>query len=38
MKITAFNPMIITAKADDLISLFEEQGFERRHEKPVLIN
>jgi len=33
MKITAFNPMIITAKADDLISLFEELGFERRHER-----
>lgn len=33
MKITAFNPMIITANADDLIKTFEALGFERRHEK-----
>ena len=33
MKITSFNPLIITPKADDLISLFEELGFERRHMK-----
>ena len=33
MKITAFNPMIITANADDIIKTFEALGFERRHEK-----
>jgi hypothetical protein len=33
MKITTFNPMIITAHADDIISTFEALGFERRHEK-----
>jgi hypothetical protein len=33
MKITAFNPMIITANADDIIQIFEALGFERRHEK-----
>ncbi len=31
MKITAFNPMILSAHADDLIKLFEEMGFEKRH-------
>ena len=34
MKITSFNPMIITANADDIIKTFEALGFERRHEKP----
>ena len=33
MNITSFNPMIITSKAEDIIKLFEELGFERRHEK-----
>ena len=33
MKITAFNPMIITKDADALIALFEALGFERRHTK-----
>ena len=33
MKITAFNPMIMTPKADDVIRLFEELGFEKRHVK-----
>ena len=33
MKITAFNPMIITANAEAIIQVFEELGFERRHEK-----
>lgn len=33
MKITTFNPMIMTPKADDVISLFEELGFEKRHVK-----
>lgn len=33
MKITTFNPMIMTANADGLVKLFEEIGFEKRHEK-----
>ena len=33
MMITSFNPMIITANADDIIKTFEALGFERRHEK-----
>ena len=30
MKITTFNPLIVTA-SDDTIKLFEELGFEKRH-------
>ena len=33
MKITTFNPQIMTRNADALIRLFEELGFERRHTK-----
>jgi predicted RNA binding protein YcfA (HicA-like mRNA interferase family) len=33
MMITAFNPIIITPKADETIELFEALGFERRHQK-----
>ena len=33
MQITTFNPMIVTKNADDVIKLFEELGFERRHKK-----
>ena len=33
MKITSFNPTIISNKSKDLISLFEELGFEKRHQK-----
>ena len=35
MKITGFNPMILTKEADAEanIKLFEELGFERRHNK-----
>ena len=33
MKITSFNPLIITPKAEETIKLFEELGFERRHKK-----
>jgi hypothetical protein len=33
MKITSFNPMIISKDAGELISLFEELGFEKRHNK-----
>ena len=36
MKITSFNPLIVTAHSDDLIRLFEELGFEVRHEKKEL--
>ena len=32
MQITTFNPMILSSKADEIIKLFEELGFERRHE------
>ena len=33
MKITSFNPLIVTAHPEDLIKFFEELGFERRHTK-----
>lgn len=33
MKITTFNPFIITSQVDDTIELFETLGFERRHTK-----
>ena len=33
MKITAFNPMILTPKAEEAIELFEALGFEQRHKK-----
>ena len=33
MKITTFNPMIVTKDAEAVIKLFEELGFERRHMK-----
>ena len=32
MKITTFNPMILSKNADEIIALFEELGFERRHQ------
>ncbi len=31
MKITSFNPLIITKDAAPIVALFEELGFERRH-------
>lgn len=31
MKITSFNPLIVTKDADEIIALFEALGFERRH-------
>ena len=31
MKITTFNPLIVSKDADSAISLFEELGFEKRH-------
>ena len=33
MKITAFNPLIITQDPESAIKLFEEMGFEQRHTK-----
>ena len=33
MKITTFNPQIVTKNAEPLIKLFEELGFERRHKQ-----
>lgn len=33
MKITSFNPQIITKDAEPIIRLFEELGFEKRHTK-----
>ena len=33
MTITSFNPMIVTRDAENVIRLFEELGFERRHTK-----
>lgn len=33
MKITTFNPAIITKDAESVIALFEALGFERRHKK-----
>jgi hypothetical protein len=32
MEITTFNPVILTKHADDVVKLFEELGFERRHQ------
>ena len=31
MKITSFNPIIVSPKSDDLVKLFEELGFEKKH-------
>ena len=33
MKITSFNPMILTKKPEEVIALFEALGFEHRHPK-----
>lgn len=33
MKITTFNPQIITRDAESVIKLFEELGFEKRHQQ-----
>jgi hypothetical protein len=32
MKITGFNPAVITSRYDDTVKLFESLGFERRHQ------
>ena len=31
MKITTFNPLIVSQNADEIITLLEELGFEKRH-------
>ena len=33
MKITSFNPMIVSQHSEEIIALFEALGFERRHRK-----
>ena len=33
MKITTFNPLILSKEADNIIALFEELGFEKHHNK-----
>ena len=33
MKISTFNPVIMSTKAEEISSMFEELGFERRHTK-----
>jgi hypothetical protein len=33
MKITSFNPLIVTKDAESAITLFEQLGFEKRHTK-----
>jgi hypothetical protein len=33
MKITSFNPLIVTKDSESAIAVFEELGFERRHTK-----
>ncbi len=33
MKITSFNPLIVTNNSEAIIALFEDLGFERRHTK-----
>jgi hypothetical protein len=33
MKITTFNPSIISKDAESIVSLFEELGFEKKHNK-----
>ncbi len=36
MKITTFDPLILTSKAEDTIKVFEDLGFERRHKNEEL--
>ena len=33
MQITTFNPLIISKDAENIVKLFEELGFEKRHNK-----
>ena len=32
MQITTFNPMILSKNADEIVRLFEEMGFKRKHQ------
>ena len=38
MKITTFNPMILSKNAEEIIKLFEELGFEKKHQKDNIDN
>ena len=38
MKITAFNPLIVTNESESAIKLFEELGFERKHSKTIEVS
>ena len=38
MKITSFNPMIVSQNSEEIIKLFEEMGFEERHTKTDIEN
>ena len=38
MKITTFNPMILSKNAEEIIKLFEEMGFEKKHQKDNIDN
>jgi len=31
MKITSFNPIVATAHCEEVVKLFEDLGFEKRH-------
>lgn len=33
MKITGFRPLIISSQSEEIVKLFEDLGFERRHKK-----
>ena len=33
MKITGFRPLIISSRSEEIVKLFEDLGFERRHKK-----
>ena len=38
MKITSFNPLILSDNANEIIAFFEELGFEQRHHKEDINN
>ena len=38
MKITTFDPIIVSPKADELISVFEALGFEKRDTNVYMMN
>ena len=37
MKITSFSPLIVSNQADSVVQLFEELGFEKRHQQTELM-